>query len=202
MAEDINPEAQETPEVEKPKKKKKSDKMSMPAIIGIIAGVILLQVVLIMVVVQVFFSTGESEEKSENAGNSEVVDTEEAEPAEEDGEERDFFTDDSNKLYLETGKIVTNPKLSSKYVAVNVGLIYIPKESVEAEDLAESSPMMMKLLAEVKSKIIMTIGSMLPEELQENRDLMPEIFREELKPIFKEKDIYLREVLISEYIMQ
>jgi flagellar basal body-associated protein FliL len=201
MAEDIQEQPAEEQAPAK-KEKKKDGKMSLPLIIGIIAGVVVLQVVIILVVVNVFFSEPDTGDETAEGSNTEMIEGEPRELSEDEIAEREFFTDDTKKKYMETGKIVTNPRDSYKYVALNVGLMYIPKESVEEEMLADGSDMIMKLQAEIKSRIIMTIGSMTPEELQSNRDILTNILKEELKPIFRERDIYLRKVLISEYIMQ
>ncbi|GAB5466725.1 MAG: hypothetical protein Kapaf2KO_21610 [Candidatus Kapaibacteriales bacterium] len=195
MAEEI----EEVPEEEQEEdsgKKKKGDKMSLGAIIGIIAGVILLQVILIVAIVQIFFSDSDDQKPTREMADGEY------ELTEEELEVKEFLSNEENMRYMETGKIVTNPKLSKNYVAINVGLDYSPRPEVAEEELDAASTKMIKLNAKIKSDIIMLIGQMDTEELQQKRNLLPGIIKDSLAEKFKSEKLLLREVLISEFVIQ
>ena len=106
---------------------------------------------------------------------------------------------------METGRIITNPKLSEKFAVINLGLSY--REKVGEEESSEESAdapdaKALKMEAQIKSILNNMIGSMTEEEIQHQRQNLSTIVKEKLTPLFKKNKMFLREVLIVEFIIQ
>ena len=168
--------------------------MKLPIIIGIVAGVLVVQAVIIVVVMNMFFSTSHTSIQEDKNMSSDVK-------KEMKNEKEDEDSDEENIQFIETGRITTNAKASEKFVVVNLGLEFSTKEPLESGEDGENqlSPI---LNAKIKGAVNQIIGSLTVEEIHTSRDTLPEIFRAELLKIFKKKDIRLKDVIIQEFIIQ
>lgn len=194
---------EEKQEPEKAKKKKGG--MSLPVMIAIGVGAIVVQVVLIIVVVNfVLPKSGDdaSHKKTEELTEKQKQKQEDEKFFEGDTEEEDFFAEEKERKYLETDKIITNPKGSTKFVVVNLGLEYKFKPDVPEPEQAADSDLMKKLMARLKTTVIQDIGSKSVDEIHNSRSTYNTMIKEKLKPVFKESKIFLRNVYIVEFIIQ
>jgi hypothetical protein len=113
---------------------------------------------------------------------------------------------DNDSKYMETGRITTNPRASTQFVVVNLGLSY--RTGVGAEDAAkkagtESEDQKRRFEALIRNAINNQIGDMTVGELQQiRRDSLTSIFKERLVPVFINNRIFLRDVILVEYIIQ
>ncbi len=182
--------------------KKKKEGMSMPMMIGIGLGALVLNIVVIVVLFKFVLNpnSGAKDEKKGKGGHSKV--SEEEGSSEANDEEKEFFAVEKERKFLELGRITTNPKASNKFLVVNIGCIYKTGKDFEKENEKPESDYMKKLISKTKSVIINEIGSMSVEDIQAKRPNLESIFRDRLKPIFKDKQIFLREVIINEFILQ
>lgn len=183
--------------------KKKKEGMSMPMMIGIGVGALVLNIVIIIVLVKFVFN-GNSNTQNDKKGKTShsKASEEESSSSESNDEEKEFFENEEKRKFLELGRITTNPKGANKFVVVSVGCVYREKGEIKKEDLKPESEFMRKLLAKSKSVIINEIGSTTVEEIQNKRPNLESIFRDRLKPVFKERQLFLREVIINEFILQ
>lgn len=212
-------------EKQKPEKvKKKSKGLSLPIMIGI--GVIALAVLIggilfgvnIMInsvldarLAEVNVTDGEGGEKDGEHGDKEHDKEHSDEEHEEEMDpeemaEDEFFNGDEGVSFKETGRVITNPKGSTQFVVVNLGLVIREKgegeEGHEESEEGELSLKEVKMNAQVKHVINTVIGNLTLAELQEQRNLLTEIFKAKLKPVYQENGIWLREVVMVEFIIQ
>lgn len=113
--------------------------------------------------------------------------------------------------YVETGRITTNPKGSSSFVVINLGLVYRDKGEAAQEsggheegkgtpDVSIKDP---QLEALIRQTINNRIGEMPVEEIQMlPRDSLITMFKQDLSPVFKGGSKYLRSVILKEFIVQ
>lgn len=187
------------------KSKKKKGGMSLPVMIGIGFGAIVVQVVLIIVVVNFVLpksGADEANHKSEKMTEKQKQKSEDEKFFEGDTDEEDFFAEEKERKYLETDKIITNPKGSTKFVVLNLGLEYKFKPEVPEPERAADSDLMKKLMARLKTTVIQDIGSKSVDEIHNSRSTYDVMIKEKLKPVFKESKIFLRNVFIVEFIIQ
>lgn len=132
---------------------------------------------------------------------------------EEDGNDVGKYVADEKAEYFETGRITTNPKLSSRFVVLNLGMFFseLPKSEEEEEKPKEEakkgepesfSPYGKKFDGMVRNIINSQIGSMSLEELQIPRDSLTNLFKKRLRPLFSQQEARLKEVAIIEFIVQ
>lgn len=174
---------------EKKEESKKKSGMGMGAIIGIIAGAIVLQGVLI-IVIWVFFLKPDTPTDAKNADDTEQTASEEN--GEEDGE--DGEEDHTIGHIIQMDEMIINPKGSpNRYVALEIGL--------EVNDEEEAATIDGSLIA-IKDRIIRTITSRTLDDLQKSelRDTLRDQLRTELQPYFGEAT--LRKVYFSKFIIQ
>lgn len=205
MAEEIQNEEQAPEPTKKAKKEKKSgDKMSTGTIIGIVAGVVLLQVILIFVVVKYFFSSPVPEE-GEGGGeaNTEQVSSGPKPLTDEQIEAMEFTAEKERIIRFNTDRITTNPKNNDKsLVVLAFTLKMLPHEDVPEESLAEGGPIMTEIKDEILHTILTTVGAMTKEEILEYRHELPAMLKEELKNKLLKYNIYLLSIYNTEFIMQ
>lgn len=214
MAEEepLEDEKQEPEKPEKPRKQKVG--LSMPIIIGGVLGILLLlfaAVVLGGFVATKLFSpenAGEKTEKVEEKPKSPEEEHFDEGDANKEDEEKRYFEEHPSK-FAETGRITTNPKNSSQFVVINIGLEFREESKEEADDGhgggggTETLPP--KILARIKGIVIQMLGSMTIVELQQNRGKLSEMLFEEIKPVFlqyRSKKMFLRDLVIVEFIIQ
>ncbi len=122
------------------------------------------------------------------------------------------YVADENAEYFETGRITTNPRMSSNFVVINLGLFFIKEKSGEEEAPPEGegkeatatsfSPFGKKFDGMLRNIVNSQIGSMSLEELQIPRDSISKVFIEKLKPLFRQQKTKLKEIAIVEFIVQ
>lgn len=187
----------EEKEVTSVKEKKKG--LSLPILIAIIAGSVVLLFVAIILVIRIMMSN--LEETIINGSGKES--TVKVEKKEKKPESLDKFE------YMETGRITTNPLASSQFVVVNLGIFYKSNEKLskeeehkEGEQAIDPEAKAKRLNALIKHKVNSQIGDMDVFALQVPRDSLMSIFREKLTPAFKMEGFYLKEVILLEFIIQ
>lgn len=202
----LDPSGSQEPEKPDKKKKKKEGGMSLPVMIGIGFGVIVVNVVLVIVVINFvvpMMNGSHDAEKDKKAKIAEEKKKAEHAVSHSDPEEEEFFENEKERHYMETGRITTNPKMSTKFIVIGLGLEFRVKEDTyKEEELKAESEMMKKMLSRIKAVVIKELGMMSLEDLQTNRPQLDNIFKEKLRPLFKEQKIYLKRADIVEFIVQ
>lgn len=209
---------EEKQEPAKPKKEKGGLPVPLFGLLGF-------AIVLIALIVNVFLVLGI---KSDVTAITEVIASgklpthaaEESKDKNKAHKEEEYFDDaestvgqyvaDDKAEYFETGRITTNPKASSRFVVLNLGMFFLEEPKGEDEepkegkkDEAESfSPYGKKFDGMIKNIINGQIGSMSLEELQIPRDSLTNIFKQRLRPLFGQQKARLKEVAIIEFIVQ
>ncbi len=213
MAEEQQQGVQE-PEMPTKKPKKSGGGLSTPVWIGIIAGGLIVNVVVIILAIKFFVVQPlPTESEAGSKEHTEKVDKEhsshdensDSEESVDDLEEENVLHGDENVQFKETGRITTNPKGSTSFVILNLGLEYREKHSEEDEGGgghggggdAGPDPVM----ARVKGVINSTIGSLSIEELQDREALRLKL-KEEIRKVYKKHKIYLRDVVLVEFLIQ
>lgn len=199
----------EANEKQVPEKPKKSGGMKLPMVIGIIFGVIVTQVILIFVLFKLFLGqpatvtpdgtvVQQTTEKSEK--NSKKIEKTE--------EEEEILTEEEQQKiqFQETGRITTNPKSSSAFVVINLGLYFLAKDEKINEEFKkeiDKSPVWKRLSSDTKEIVNITFGNYTVEDLRSmKRDSLKTIFMKQLKPVFKTSKIILKDVKLIEYLIQ
>lgn len=178
--------------------KDKKKGLSLPIMIAIIAGSVVLLFVAIIFVIRIMMSNLE-ESIISSTGKEPTV---KVVKKEKKDESLDTFD------YMETGRITTNPLSSSQFVVVNLGIFYkaITKgnheEEAKEETAADPEAKAKRLNALVKHQINSQIGGMDVFALQVPRDSLMTIFREKLNPAFKMEGFQLKDVILIEFIIQ
>jgi len=191
------PDAQAPEKPKKPKKDTDTKKYVMWGLIG--GGFLIINTLLVVIVLRFVFPSQDSGENGEEKTKIEK-------PKDEfegwDEEEADFFASEADKRLMKIEKIVTNPKSSSKYVVISFAMYYRPHPTLELEVGNPDSPLVAKLNAKVKSAIITEIASHSESELEGKRLEFNSMFKDRLAPVFKEYKLFLREVIITEFLIQ
>ncbi len=208
---DAKPEEVEKQEPEKPKKS--SGGLSLPLIIGAAVGVlviIVLGVVLGMVVASKFFPSQPAEAGHEGDKKEHSVKDKHAKEFESTDES--YLSGGHDVIFMETGRITTNPKgASSIFVVMNFGLEFkkMDPENEELKGFADAhgklnleDPVFIKLNAKIKGKINQFAASYTDVELQEKRTELPELLKKELRSVFKDYELVLGSVTVLEFIIQ
>ncbi len=209
MAEEQQQGTQE-PEMPTKKPKKSGGGLSTPVWIGIIAGALILNVATIILGIK--WVVGDSATADSEAGgkeHTEKVDKEHTGDGEfdedqeyDDLEEENVLHGDENLKFKETGRITTNPKGSTSFVILNLGLEYRERKTEEGgggHGGADGGPD--PVMARVKGVINSTVGSLTVEELQDREALRTKL-RDEIRKVYKKHKIYLRDVLLIEFLIQ
>lgn len=199
MAKEAGEEKQEMQEPAKPKKS--GGGMKPIVMIGVGAGVLLVNAVIILLIFNFFIAPSLNQGHSDEGG-----DTHKKEKVKKSGgdesEEDKFLTDEKEMHFWETGRISTNLHASTKLLTMNLGLEYRKKvDEDEEEEGAEGGDFPPVLVVKMKSLINGTIGSYTYEEINASRDSLNVIFKNKMKPLLKKNKMYLREVYIQEFII-
>ena len=184
----------ERQEPEKPKRQS-TGSMKLPMLIGIIAGVVVIQAIIIVVVMNIFLKPSYAPADTQG-GKTEQKKVEKDESPKE-GES----SDDVNMQFIETGRITTNAKSSDKFVVLNLGLEFKAQGEEEPSE-KEGGTLSPIMNAKIKGTINGIIGSMAIEDLQAKRDSLSFIIKDRLKPVFKSNKMFLKDVIIQEFIIQ
>ncbi|MBE2188144.1 MAG: hypothetical protein KGZ71_09070 [Desulfobulbaceae bacterium] len=202
MADEVNKQEPEVP--------KKKAGLSLPVIIGIGAGVLIVLVVVILFAVKMMLNSVVGTQQGDTQS------TEQVQKPVEDKElsnieyykkmaDEDKISENDSK-YMETGRITTNPRASTQFVVVNLGLSYrigVDAEDAEKKEGTETDDQKRRFEALIRNAINNQIGDMSVGELQQiRRDSLTSIFKERLVPVFINNRIFLRDVILVEYIIQ
>jgi flagellar basal body-associated protein FliL len=174
---------------EAPSPKATSKKMKLLVLIGIIGGVVVLQAIIIVLFIYFFITPTIS---SDGEGGKSVQTKKHNTGDEERTEDKD-----ANLKFVETGRITTNPKMSTKFVVINLGLEFKAKEEGSGEE--NLSP---KMMAKIKGVVNQVLGSYLVEELHAKRDSIGIILKNDLKITFNEENYLLKDVILQEFLIQ
>lgn len=211
-------EEEEKHEPELPEKKKKKEKtpggISMPLIIGAAGGIIVLiiaSVIIGIVVAGKFFGPQAAQEEA-NSKDGKNKATANKEYKENPYEGEMPLSQLEGVMFMETGRITTNPKNgTSIYVVMNLGFEFkkMDEESKELAAIADKegkvaieNPLVQKMMARIRSTINQMIASYTEAELQNMRPQMPDVLKKQLKPVFKDYELILGNVSIQEFIIQ
>lgn len=117
------------------------------------------------------------------------------------------------------GRITTNPRNSTQFVVVNIGVVYFPKSEdhlkelkvEKAKEAKEAGPeggggnptlLSTKSYAQLKANVTRVLGSLSVEELQARRDSLPSMIKMNVKPVFRENEMFIKDVILLEFILQ
>lgn len=202
-------EGQEPVKPENEEKPKKSAGLKLPMVLGIIAGVMIILIVAVRFIFLPYIVSSLTSEAT--AGESKAKTEAKSESSENSGKEEFEVFKANEKLseFFQTGRITTNPKQSTQFVVADFGIIFFPKDEESMKALFEggkkeegSTALPAKLSARVRGIINSVLGSMTVEELQVKRDSIPNYVMANLKPFFKEKNLFIKEVILQEFIIQ
>ena len=194
-------------EKQKPEKPKKSRDagVSLPILLGIIGGVLVIFMAFIYFLVLPYLveGLGGDQAASGGAGTEAVADSAGKKDGEnpENEELSEFMADESMVHFVQTGRITTNPKQSSNFAVIDLGLEFIKKEGIESHGEGENFSAT-KMNAKNKSTVTSVIGSYNDDWLLANRDSLSVILFDKLKPEFKENEMLLKDVILQEFIIQ
>lgn len=224
----------------KPSKKKGS--MSVPMMIGIGAGAVIILFVVAFFGMQymvgniidkklanvVTDSTAHSgnhdEHKDEehheedDHGKSKEAKNNEAEAEWEKYEAQDILSDIDPEIY-QTGRIITNPKIESagskpRYLVIDLAIYYVTSLGEHAEEKGGDDghggggdgdhvdPKVKKIEPRIKGKISSYIGRYNEAELSSMRPYLADSLLAEMKPLFMKNKVYLKDVEVTEFIIQ
>lgn len=208
------------PEKVDAKKKKAGEKtgFSLPVVIFIILGVVVVQAV-IFILIYKFVLTEPSTEGADTATTEQTSETgdimgemgEMPDMSDINVQEQEFLVGEEDRDFYETERITTNPLNSTKYVVMKLSLEYrvhpslieaLPASDVSNEKIKTDGAYMTKIIAKTKSIVIQEVGSMSESEIQGNREKLVDNITTKLKELYWKKKIFLREVNITEFIMQ
>lgn len=211
MAEEKDPKKEQKQKPEKPKKAKGPTEMSLPVLLGIIGGVLVIFMAFIYFLVLPALVDGISGNTEDNTAGTEQMET--SEEGSHDGDEKEkgdgmseedeYLAGDEGLHFVETGKLMTNPKGSAnKIVVLNLGLEFRTKGDEEEESHGEGELISIKMMAKIKGIVNTTIGQWTIEDLDTKRDSIASYLKDGMKPLFKKNDMFLRDVILQEYIIQ
>ena len=205
---------EELQEPEKQTKKKKKEKtgMSMPVVIGMVMGILVVNAALVFLIIRFVYSP-EPTVMTDSTGKviqiepveDEDQEDDDDEPSDLDDEENEFFANESKRKFFETDRILTNPKGSTKAVMIKLGVEYRPKMSEEEEikKIKPDSEFMVKIMAFTRSVVINELGTMTEDFMLNNsKDTLAYIFKDKLKDYYKDRKLFLRKIQITEFIIQ
>lgn len=214
-------ELEEVQQPEKPAKKKKSSGggLSLPLMIAIGAVTLIVLVGISLFAINYMVNNiidkklGAVSDTTKVLSPKEEAKLKEKEKAKEldktykELEEEEYFDTEEGVSYIETDRIVTNPKFSTRFAVLKLGLSYrekVGEEEKEEEEKKEGEvdQKSMKMQAQIRNIINNMIGTMTEEELQQQRSSLPIIVKEKLTPVFKAHKMFLKDVLIVEFIIQ
>ena len=214
MAENI--ESQE-PEKVDGKKKKTGEKqgMSLPVVITLILGVVVAQSIIFILIWKFVLTEPSNSDESDSTSTEQ---TDELDPMGSmpdmnniDAQEQEFLAGEEDRDFYETERITTNPLNSTKYVVMKLSFEYrahpslienLPDSDKANDKLKKDGPYMTKIIAKTKSIVIEEIGKMTETDIQSGRDKLLENIETRLKELYWKKKIFLREVNVTEFIVQ
>lgn len=188
-------------ELQQPEKAKGGG-ISMPVFVGGLLGMALIVAVFMFLMFK--FVINPEPEVVEDADQTEEFDElKELELTDIDQEELEFLRDEKERKMMTLEKITTNPKGSTKYVQMTLALYYrLHPDLSEEGEFKEDSPEMMRVKTKTQSTVITFIRSKDEVELLNSTpEALAIQLKEKLKDFYRENNLFLREILISEYII-
>jgi hypothetical protein len=201
-------------ETEKPVKVKGDSQLPMVGIIGF-------AIVLVALIVNLWFLLGIKSQVSTISdvfvsGKAITHEAKNGEKSAENKTDGDNPEDNSNKdtQYFETGRITTNPRASTSFVVINLGMIFKVNAVAEGEKKAEGeskekettappiSPFGKRFDGMLRNEINSELGRLTVDEMQIPRDSLSNMLKTKLLPLFKNEKSFLKEVVIVEFIIQ
>lgn len=194
-------------------KKRGGGEVKMPILIGTVIGTVILMAAIFYAVfwfgIKPYMSPDEAAE-GDKAGDTLKVEVDETADLENmDDPEQEFLHGEVGIHFIRSGRITTNPKATTQIVLLDLGMEFRAKAEDERfpegekVDNLETKPEFSRMLASVKGKINSMLGSYTVEDLYKlNRDTLTEKFRTSLKPIFKKEKLYLRDIILMEFLIQ
>lgn len=214
MAKEEKEEKQEKQEKQVPEKprKVKSGDVGIIQLVGIIAGTVVVMVIVIFLAFRFLIlpelNMGAAPTKSDSTEVKQEDEKSEGKDREEEYNKKHALPsksyDVSKAKFSETGRITTNPKNSSQFVVINLGLIFTPEGEEESGGHGGGSkdPLPEKAKAMVKGMVNSVLGSMTADELQLKRDSLTFIFYDRLGKVLFLNELNLNEVVLQEFIIQ
>jgi|GEM_PF-3942182 hypothetical protein len=188
---------QEKQEPEKPKKK--STGLSLPMIIGIVFGVVLVQVILIIVIFKfVIAPAPQTVAETEDSHKTEQVDKHKT-----SDEDEDYLSEEDKKKLInyEITNIAATPKGMDRSVFIDINFTCLPKEEELVKELSKEFDKTMvgkSLIADMKYKINEKFSGYTKEELDNiSRDTISARLMADLKPIFLKEGVSLKKILVK-----
>jgi len=213
MADVIKQESEEKQVPEKPPKKQGG--LSLPLIIGASVGVlviVVLGVVLGVVVASKYFVPPSAETAEEGGGKKKTEERAAKNGSYSEDEESNFLSKLDDVLLLQTDRITTNPhNASSVFVVLDLHLEFkkMDQGNKVLKDIADKSGtvnmehiIIKKMMSRIRSTINQLIAGMTEVEIHEKRSELPEIIRTQIRPVFRDYELILGRVMITEFIMQ
>ncbi len=211
MSDEIN---QESGEKQVPEKPPKKQGMSLPLIIGAAVGVlviVVLGVVLGVVVASKYFAPPASE-ANEEGGKKKTEKRAARDDFYDEDEESSYLSKLDDVLLIETGRLTTNPRGgSSVFVVLDLHIEFkkMDQGNKALKDIADKSGVvnmehiiLKKMMSRIRSSINQLIAGMTEAEIHEKRTELPELIRTQLRPVFRDYELMLGRVMITEFIMQ
>lgn len=199
-------ESNETESSEKPaaeKAKRNPGELGFMQILIFLGGTVVLLFILLMV--GYFIIIKPDLQKLALSGNEMPGKTENVKKDGE-GTNPDEFKKDENERFITTGRITTNPKMSTQFVVVDIGLDFYVNDKLSKDikkDKPEESPEMLKPLSAVKGEINNLLGSYTVEELQAMpRDSLQSRIKGKLTNVFTQNKMMLKDAILQEFIIQ
>ena len=210
MAKETKNDEIQVQEPEAPKKDKKPG-ISLPLILGIIFGGIILLFLLVRFMILPYMVENMNPEAQKIKAQL-LVEEKKNEMASGVTRLSAEFLEKQTKTLM-TGRITTNPKNSPQFVVIDIATMYVPKDEEVAKELAKEggkeskepgviSPAFMSTMIRIKGVVNKILGSMTVEELQSKRDTLATLFKTQFKPLFYEKNCLVRDVVVQEFIIQ
>jgi hypothetical protein len=200
-------------EPEKPVKVKSESPIPM-------VGIIAFAIILIALLLNLWFLLGiKSQVSSVNeiivASNPNIHGEKSGEknPSAKSGESSKEDTSNKDTQYFETGRITTNPRASTSFVVINLGMIFKVKPSEEGDEKHSEgekkdasaqpiSPFGKRFDGMLRNSINSELGKLSVDEMQIPRDSLSSILKNKLVPLFLEEKSSLKDVVIVEFIIQ
>jgi flagellar basal body-associated protein FliL len=130
-------------------------------------------------------------------------------------EQEDFYLGDEGLLYAEINQLVAMPKGGTSTIIVSIAFEYREnpmdkaaegeeeeekkddKEVIDSGKLFKERP---QLKAKIQSELNNMIGSMTLDEIQAIRPDLENVLTEKMKPIFHKEKIWLKTVMVTQFI--
>ncbi|MBI5324793.1 MAG: hypothetical protein HZB41_05895 [Ignavibacteriae bacterium] len=194
-------ESQEKKTEEKPPKK--PGEMGLMKMLIMVGGTVVVLFILLIVVYMVIIKP----DLQKMAINGEGKDkTEEVKEAKDDDFKPEEIKKEENERFMSTGRITTNPSMSTQFVVVDIGLdFYVNEEQMKEikKEKPEESPLMLRPIASVKGTVNNLLGSMTVQELQSiRRDTLQGMINSKLTQVFLSNKMVLKEAILQEFIIQ